>query len=314
MIVAYNSAEFIETCIASIAPACREHRFEVLMIDNGDGSTAALVAQRFPEVRIAPSLGNVGFAAGNNALARLARADRLLLVNPDMTLMPGAIDALLGGAARHPDAAGWGGVSVDQHGAPIAGNNLKMPSLIDMASQAFWPFLASRRPSIGPQEDTPVAVLSGGFVMFNRAAWERVGGFDERYFLYSEEVDLFYRLERLGYAVWRISDARAHHAVGHGANFSPMRLLYRSAGEMEFVRHHWSAPAQGLAFLLIWISALERYCAGKLLGAWRPRLRGLAAGWSHVALRPHYWMRGYDPDKGLRAKLDQAGLNGRKPL
>jgi N-acetylglucosaminyl-diphospho-decaprenol L-rhamnosyltransferase len=303
LIVAYNSATLIPACLGALAEAAREHTIEVLMVDNGDGSTEKLVAMNYPEVRIVPSKGNIGFAAGNNLLARHARAERLLLLNPDMVVQPGSIDALMRGAQRHPEAGAWGGVTVDPSGKPDAGNAIAMPSLAEFASVAMGRSQIGNAPLKGLDGDTPVDVLIGGFVMFSREAWEEADGLDERYFLYCEEVDLFHRLKQKGYSFWRISDSFGRHEAAHGNHLSPMRLLYRAAGSMEFVRAHWSPFARVASAVLIWVAALERYLAGKLLGARRPHLRQLGEGYRYVALRPQFWMSGYHRERGLMARL-----------
>lgn len=303
LIVGYNSTDFIERCISSISAAISSASYEILFVDNGDGSTEKLVAETFPDVRIIPSRGNIGFAGGNNLLAEQAAAPLMLLLNPDMTLEPGALDALLEGAQRHSDAAAWAGVTLDANGQPDAGNAIAMPSLLEFASIALGRSLVSSRPVVGVEEDAQADVLVGGFVMLDRAAWEEVGGLDDRFFLYSEEVDLFHRLAEKGHTFWRIAKARGHHAVAHGVSFSPTRLMYRAAGQMEFVKHHWSKLGAFAAFACIWIGALERYAAGRLLGVFKPRLKAMSDGYRNVALRPHWWMHGYDPERGLLTKL-----------
>ncbi len=310
LIVAYNSAALIPACLSAIPAGARVHRVEVLLVDNGDGSTEALVARDFPEVRVIPSRGNVGFAAGNNLLAQHARSDRLLLLNPDMVVLPGAIDALMRGAARHPEAAAWGGVTVDPSGKPDAGNAIAMPSLAEFASVALGRSMIGNAPLRGIDRDMPVDVLIGGFVMFARKAWDAAGGLDERYFLYCEEVDLFHRLKLKGYTFWRINEAYGRHEAAHGNHLSPMRLLYRAAGSMEFVRAHWSAPARVLSALLIWIAALERYIAGRVLGSRKPHLMQLGEGYRYVALRPQFWMFGYHRNHGLMARLASRPIEG----
>lgn len=305
LIVAYNSADLIAACLDSIPPACTQHGFEVLLVDNGDGSTEALVNRSHPWVRVIPSKGNVGFAAGNNWLAGHATSDRLLLLNPDMELEPGAIDALLAGADAHPDAGAWGGVTVDARGRPDSGNAIAMPSLAEFASAAMGRSIVGNSRMLGVDRDAEVDVLIGGFVMFDKAAWDAIGGFDERFFLYCEEVDLYYRLEKIGYRFWRIAEARGHHAIAHGQGLSPLRMLYRAAGTAEFVRRHWSMPASVLARALVWLAALERVAAGRLLGRWRPHLAAMANGYRDVALRPGHWWHGYDPKQGLLARLEQ---------
>ena len=305
LVVAYNSAALIADCIASVPSACRRHRFEILLVDNGDGSTEVLVAEQFPEVRIIPSRGNIGFAAGNNLLAQHAKGDHLLLLNPDMVLHEGAIDALFKGAAAYPDAGAWGGVTVDRNGQPDTGNAIPVPSLAEFASAALGRSLQENLPTERLAQDATVPVLMGGFVMFPRSVWDAVDGLDERYFLYCEEVDLFRRLSQRGYAFWRIAAARGFHHAGHGDGSSPMRVLYHAAGTMQFVRIHWSPIAAGLAFLLVWIGAMERFLAGRILGRFIPRLQSRERAYRLVALRPGLWMRGYDKRSGLLVKLEK---------
>jgi len=303
MVVAYNSATIIAACLRSIAHACTRHTYEVLLVDNGDGSTEAFVKANFPDVRIAPSRGNVGFAGGNNILAEHARGAYLLLLNPDVELKPGAVDLLLDAASAYPEAAAWGGVTLDRNDRPDLGNTVHVPSLAEMASRTIGTSSAARSEIEGVDTDTKVGVLSGSFVMFSRAAWDEVGGLDDRYFLYCEEVDLFYRLAQRGYSFWRIGQARAYHDIGHGEALNAKRMLYRAAGNMQFARSHWSKPRQFLAFLFTWIGAWQRLIAGRLLGRWRPRIALVGESHRDIALRPGYWGYGYDPVRGLLAKL-----------
>ncbi|WP_086617541.1 glycosyltransferase family 2 protein [Erythrobacter tepidarius] len=308
MIVAYNSAALIADCIAAIPQACQRYRQETLLIDNGDGSTEALVAARFSWVRIVPSQGNIGFAGGNNVIAGHARAPRLLLLNPDMVAHPGSIDRLIDGALANPDAGAWGGLTLDREGQPDTGNAIAIPSLIELASTAMGKSLVASRPILGIDTDAEVDVLCGGFVMFSREAWDAARGLDERFFLYCEEVDLFCRLKQKGYRFWRIAGARATHIAGHGNTLSPMRLLYRAAGTMEFVRAHWRPAHRWLAGFLVWLAAAERWLAGRLIGRWNLHLRELGNGYRLVAIHPAYWIFGYHKGRGLMAKLARSPL------
>lgn len=307
LVVAYNSAALIEACIASVPPASLRHQFEILLIDNGDGSTEALVRDRFPEVRIVPSRGNVGFAAGNNALAEQAKGRFLLLLNPDMKLFPGAIDALFEGVAAHPRASAWGGVTVDENGRPDTGNAIPMPSLGEFTQAALGRSSTSNLAPERLESDSRVDVLMGGLVLFRRSAWDAAQGLDERYFLYCEEVDLFYRLARMGHSFWRIAAARGYHKAGHGEGSSPMRVLYYAAGTAEFIRTHWTGPAATLGRVLFWLASTERYLGGRLLGRWIPRLRSREQAYRLAACHPSLWWHGYDPQRGLLERMRQRG-------
>lgn len=305
LVVAYNSGAVIAACLAAIPAACRNHAYEVLMVDNGDGSTEALVARDFAQVKIVASRGNVGFAAGNNLLAAEARGEYLVLLNPDLELKSGALDALLEAAAAYPTASAWGGVTLDRHDRPDLGNTLDFPSLKEMASRLFGRSIATTSTPLGIDCDTKVEVLSGSFAMFSRSAWDEVGGLDERYFLYCEEVDMFYRLAQRGHSFWRIGAARGFHDIGHGDAGSPRRQLYLHAGIMQFARLHWSRPRQFAAFLLIWIGATQRFVAGYVLaGVWASAARMRDKN-RDLALRPSHWRHGYDPERGLLARLNR---------
>lgn len=310
LVVAYNSLAHIDECLGAIPAACAQHGYEVLLIDNGDGSTEAHVRQSFPGVRIVESRGNIGFAAGNNLLASHAAADFYLLLNPDMTLSPGAVDALLAASKAHPDAAALGGVSLGHDGKPDTGNALAVPTIAELLSVALGRSAKGSAPIEGLDRDAEVDVVMGGLVLLRKSAWEQAGGLDERFFLYCEEVDLFYRLRKMGHGIWRIPAATGVHDAAHGQAYSPRRQLFRLTGIMEFARHHWSLPRVWLAALLIWVAAVVRSAAGSILGGARPRLRKLGEANRLVALRPGLWFHGYHPERGLMAQLAKNEVKG----
>jgi N-acetylglucosaminyl-diphospho-decaprenol L-rhamnosyltransferase len=305
LIVGFNSAAIIAACINSIPAAATRHSYEVLLVDNGDGSTEAVVAAQFPQVRIVPSKGNIGFAGGNNLLAAEARGRYLLLLNPDVEMKPEALDRLMEAAAKYSGASAWGGVTLDRDDQPDLGNTVHAPSLKEMASRLLGRSIAATAPLAGIDKDAQVDVLSGSFVMFSRAAWDEVGGLDERYFLYCEEVDLFYRLAQRGHTFWRIAGSRANHDIGHGNAASPRRELYLCAGVVQFTRLHWNSYSAFAGRILIWTLALQRYLLGALFGRRSASLAVLGEKQRLVALRPHYWWHGYDAKRGLLARLPQ---------
>lgn len=301
LVVAFNSLPTIARCLDAIAAGAVANAVEVLLVDNGSDGTGAFVAANYPQVRIVPSIGNVGFARGNNLLARHARAPYLLLLNPDFFVAPGAVDALVEGARRYPAAAAWGGISVDASGTPDTGNAIVIPGFTQLLRAALGLSLAAP-PGRDLDGDEQVEVISGGFAMLSHVAWDRAGGFDERFFLYCEEVDLFQRLRRMGYPVMRLGSARGEHLIAHGQTLTPRRLLLRTAGIMEYVRKHWGLPWWVVGAVLIWLAAVERYLAGRLFGKSRPRLARLGSAHQIIARRPGLWWHGYHPTKGLLAQ------------
>lgn len=304
LIVAFKSQDFILDCIESIYRHTARTAFEVLVIDNSDDGTAELLAERAPEVRVVPNKENLGFGRGNNRLAEAARGKRLLLLNPDTWLTDDAIDRLDNFAQLRPEAGAWGGLTITPDGELDAGNRLVFPTLRRLMRWTLGDGAALEEGGLPGRDRTPgktpgpVDVLPGGFMMVRRDVWDALGGFDEEFFLYSEEIDFFLRLKRAGFAAWATPHAVVVHDAGSGDRGSPQRLLYRTKGQMHYVRKHWSGPRARAALALLWIGFTWRWLAGLTLGVWSPRDR--AQDWRRkrrayggLAFRPWRWWRGY---------------------
>ncbi len=209
-----------------------------------------------------------------------------------------AIDWLVAFSRVKPEAAAWGGTTVTPDGEHDAGNRLVIPSFATLVRWALGDGEALCDGGLAPDAAEParVDVLSGSFMMVRRDVWESLGGFDESYFLYSEEIDFFLRLKRLGLEAWATPDAVVIHDVGSGERHAPERLLYRMKGLAHFVRTHWSRPAARLATGVVWLGVAWRWLAAAALSAlpplaprWGLRRRGYAG----VLWRPGRWWGGY---------------------
>lgn len=221
LIVNHNGERHLERCLASLES---ESPFEILLADNasGDGSVE-LVKRRFPEVRVLELGGNYGFGAANNRAAEQASGDLLLLLNNDAWLAEGALSVLverfageprLGLVApqlRYPDGrlqTVWApDVSVFGEAVRKATNRFEGRSFHHGAlSKALRTFGAGW--------------YSAACALLRREAFEAVGGFDERYFLYFEDADLCLRLRQAG---WRLVEERSVVAFHEkGASASPV--------------------------------------------------------------------------------------------
>lgn len=298
LVVAFNSTEYIEDCLHGIAEGASKTPHEVLLIDNGDGRTEALVRERFHRVRIVPSEGNIGFGAGNNRLAAQASAPRLLLVNPDAIPQPGAIDQLVAFAKQHPEAAAWGGRSYSPSGNLEPANFMSLPSPADFVTAIFN---ARSLRSGGLHEHAtapgPVDVLNGGFMMVRADVWRAIGGFDESFFLYSEEIDLFQRIRALGHTVLVHPEVKVVHNTGSGQSMSQSRLMYLTTGRMHYARKHFGAVGTFTTGCALWLIAAKYTLIGAALGRLAPRTgtryKELSNGWSAVFSNPGRWWSGY---------------------
>lgn len=280
--VTYSPGVHLDRFLASLSHAT-ERPVSVLMADNGstDGTPQAAV-ERYPGVRLFATGSNLGYgSAVNRAVAELGDADEWIVVaNPDVQWGPGSIDALLDAATRWPRAATLGPLIHDPDGA-VYPSARELPSLIRGGMHAalgpLWkknPWSAAYRQERLEPSERPVGWLSGSCLLVRRAAFEQVGGFDERYFMYMEDVDLGDRLGRAGWLNVYVPTAEVLHHKGHATARESSRNL---------VAHHKST---------------YRYLADRHSGPWRAPLRwGFRAG---LAVRSRLMVR--NSDEGRRGR------------
>lgn len=298
LVVAYNSASFLDACFSSIASAAGTTPHEILLIDNGDGSSETFTRTHFPHVRIVASEGNIGFGAGNNRLAAEALAPRLLLVNPDAMPLPGAVDRLVAFSKQHPQAAAWGGRSYSPDGVLDAANFMTLPTATDYLVSVVdgRPLRRGGLPA-GATAPGPVEVLNGGFMMVRADVWHALGGFDESFFLYSEEIDLFERIRKRGDIVLVDPGVGVIHDSGSGQSISKIRLAYLVTGRMHYARKHFGPFGAWVTGCAMWLTAAKFAWLSPLIARIKPqdkeRWKQLGDAWRAVLHQRSAWWSGY---------------------
>ncbi|MGH3560321.1 MAG: glycosyltransferase family 2 protein [Mycobacterium sp.] len=256
--VTYSPGSHLDRFLASLSLAT-DRPMRVLLADNGstDGAPQEAV-QRYPDVRLFAAGANLGYGgAVNRAVARLAAegetGEFVIVANPDIQWGPSSIDALLDAAARWPHAAALGPLIREPDGS-VYPSARHLPSLIRGGMHAvvgpLWPTnpwtLAYRQERLAPSE-RPVGWLSGSCLLLRRSAFDAIGGFDERYFMYMEDVDLGDRLGRAGWLNVYVPSAEVLHHMGHATGRDPTSNLvahHRSTYIFLADRHAgwWRAP------------------------------------------------------------------------
>jgi len=207
IILVWNSAAHLPRCLACISTQTNRD-FEVIIIDNAstDGSTDAL-EEKYPDLHIQVKrlAANLGFAAANNLGAGLARGDWLALLNADAFLEPDWLTSMLAAAQRHPNAF---------FSSYLIKANA--PDLIDgqgdfyHASGQPWRRNYNLPRTLDPPEDEVFSACAAA-AFYPRHAFSAVGGFDEDYFAYHEDVDLGFRLRLHGLKCFYIPEAIVYH-------------------------------------------------------------------------------------------------------
>ncbi len=258
IIINWNTQRLLSECLQSIRVNCQGLEPEVIVVDNAssDGSVAML-QQEYPEVRVIQNQTNVGFARANNQAMQASTGEYLLLLNSDACLLPGALEKLLEFDQIHPDAGIVGAMLVNPDNsfqASFSGfPNLWREALIltGLGRLLFGKWFPSHGPEVGkgPQ---PADYVEGACLFVRRTAYDQVGGLDESFFMYSEEVDWCYRMKQAGWPVWYQPEARVLH---YGGASSAGRRTQREGdlywSRVHFFRKHHGAAAANLLKLLI---------------------------------------------------------------
>ncbi len=253
--VTYSPGSHLDRFRSSLTVAT-DRTVRVVIADNGstDGAPEEAV-QRYPGTELLRTGGNLGYGtAVNRAVATLPAEDEFVVVaNPDVVWGPDSIDLLLDAAARWPRAGSLGPLIRDPDGS-VYPSARHLPSLIRGGMHAVvgfaWkanPWTKSYRQERLEPSERPVGWLSGSCLLVRRSAFDAIGGFDERYFMYMEDVDLGDRLGRAGWLNVYVPGSEILHDKGHSTGRDPARNLtaHHSSTYIYLSDRHtgvWRAP------------------------------------------------------------------------
>jgi N-acetylglucosaminyl-diphospho-decaprenol L-rhamnosyltransferase len=256
--VTYSPGPHLGRFLASLSYATKRP-VTVVMADNGSTDGAPEEAlQTYPNTRLLRTGGNLGYGtAVNRAVTEVLKgsdySEFFIVANPDVQWGPRSIDILLEAAGRWPRAASLGPLIREPDGS-VYPSARHLPSLIRGGMHAvvgpLWrsnPWTATYRQERVEPSERPVGWLSGSCLLLRRAAFQEVHGFDERYFMYMEDVDLGDRLGKAGWQNVYVPSAEVLHDKGHSTGRDPARNLaahHKSTYIYLADRHRkwWQAP------------------------------------------------------------------------
>jgi N-acetylglucosaminyl-diphospho-decaprenol L-rhamnosyltransferase len=249
IIVQYKTRELLLECLAALVPDLASLQSEIVVVDNcpADGAPQALAAH-FPAVRVIANAENVGYGRAANQGIRATRGEFVLVMNPDCDPEPGAARTLVDYLRAHPRVA-------------IAGPTLLGPDgAIEHSARAFpdqYAFLFNRYSLLtrlfpnnrfsrryllsdwDHRSEREVDWLTGAFLMVRRAAIDQVGGFDEAFFMFNEDVDWCRRMKLAGWANVYVPQARVVHHVGASKKrVAPRVIVERHRGMIHYFHKH----------------------------------------------------------------------------
>ncbi len=289
IVVSWNTRELLSDCLAAVYAEPPDCPFEVWVVDNASQDNSAdMVRQRFPQARLLETGANLGFAGANNLAISQSMGEYVLLLNPDTVVRPFALTALVQFMNEHPEAGGAGSRLLNADGS-LQPSCYPLPTLSRELWRLFhldvlyaygvykmegWDTAVTRR----------VEIVQGASFILRRNVLQRVGLLDDSYFMYSEEVDLCYRIKQAGWPLYWIPQSQVVHYGGQSTRQVAAKMfieLYR--GKVQYFRKNNGAGAAAIYKALLLLAALPRLVlliVGRLLPAER--------GTSLVALGQNY--------------------------
>ena len=277
VIVHYNTCEDLVRCLESLRRCPPRCEYGVVVVDNASTDEGLMAAQdRFPEVQWLLNSRNEGYARGSNMGLGMSDSEYVLLLNPDIVLQPGAVDAMLDAADRNPQAGIIGPQLLNEDGS-IQDSCRRFYTLTTLLMRrTFLGKLFPRSRAVARHvmhyfdhlSTRAVDWVLGGCMLVRRSAVARVGPMDERFFLYFEDVDWCYRMWQAGCEVLYVPEARLVHRHRRQStagvrdksfwfHLGSLISFYEKWGMLVYLIKRWRDPLSTLLFWLVDLAALN---------------------------------------------------------
>jgi N-acetylglucosaminyl-diphospho-decaprenol L-rhamnosyltransferase len=259
IIVTFNTSALTRICLQSVLAdsAGWDAPIEIIVVDNAStDDTVSMISRLFPSVRLIVNAENVGYAKACNIGMRAANGRYLLLLNSDTQVQPGTLRALVHFMERHPEAGACGPklLNEDQSLQP---SGRPLPSFWSVAlgmTRAYRLWKRDLYIQLNRNYDQVASVgeISGAAIFVRRDVYQRVGGLDERFFAYYEDVDWCKRIGEAGYKIYYVPEARVIHRWRGTSGKLPKEVYSAGLRSLRyyFTKHHSRAAQMGIQLLL----------------------------------------------------------------
>ena len=267
VLVCWNNKIYLDQCLKSLYECGLETSFDIIVVDNGsvDGSQQML-SEQYPNVILIQNQENVGLGKASNQGIRASQGEYILLLNNDTIVNAPALEVLVAFLDDHPKAGAVGGKLLNPDGSFQSGyasfsTLLEEFLIVTHIGELFW----AGYPSHGDSNQIKATGwLSSACLLVRRAALRQVGLLDESYFIYGDEADLQYRLNKSGWAIYFLPDSEIIHFGGRSMDrWKRRRMVYR--GKLLFYQKNYGVFSTGiLRFMFFLMSFLKMlvWCAG----------------------------------------------------
>ena len=252
IIVNYNVKEFLQNLLHSIDKALQNLSSEIIVVDNAsDDGSIEWIKSKFPSVKLIENKTNLGFGKANNQALKIAEGKYLLLINPDAIVSEDTFTKMIHFLEGQKDAGLAGCKILNPDGSLQLACRRSFPgpwtSFCKVTGLSnFFPnskmFARYNLTYLNENQTYEVDAISGSFMMLKRVVYEKLGGFDEQFFMYGEDLDLCYRVQKAGYKVFYVHTTQVIHYKGESTKRSSMdetKIFYNAMH--LFVKKHFSS-------------------------------------------------------------------------
>jgi len=240
VIVNYNVSHFLHQCVLSVKAALQGMTGEIIVVDNqSTDDSQSRIQTHFPEVIWIGNHENVGFSKANNQGVALAKGKYILILNPDTIISEDTLLKLYQFAEKNPSKGAIGVPLYDGSGTFLPESKRNIPRIWVSIQKMLGITHAYYATHLSENESGDISILVGAFMWMEKSKYVEVGGFDEDYFMYGEDIDLSYKLLKRGYTNYYLANTQVIHYKGESTlkNTAYLRNFY---GAMQiFYRKHF---------------------------------------------------------------------------
>lgn len=237
VILNYNVRYFLELCLQSVQVALKDIPSEIIVVDNNSSDeSCTIVKLNFPDVKLIENKDNVGFSKANNQAVAVAKGEYICILNPDVVVAENTFHDLINFSKSKAKHGIIGCRLIDGSGIFLPESKRNFPTISIAFQKLFGIGKHYYAHHVSPLENKPVDVLPGALMFLKRSLYDNLGGFDEDFFMYGEDIDLSFRVQKLGLNNYYLGTTTIIHFKGESTAknrlqskrfFHAMKLFYQ---------------------------------------------------------------------------------------
>ncbi|MDC3136179.1 glycosyltransferase [Bacteroidota bacterium] len=279
VIVNYKVKEYVSNLLSSIRKAADEYSVQVFVVDNDSGDdSVTYLQQRHPDVSYIANKENLGFGKANNQAIKQAKGEFTLIINPDTLVSEDTFSTLISHMRSNPECGAAGCKILNPDGSFAPESKRSVPTIwaaltkllglhtLFPKSRLFGQYYLSW---LTEDQQAQVPVLSGSFMFWRTDLLQQLGGFDERFFMYGEDIDLCYRVQDTSYHIDYVPSTSIIHYKGESTKKGDLRYIriFNEAMYLFFDKHQssrYSALFKAVIFSAIWLKTIFSFVFSRL--------------------------------------------------